>query len=91
MRFAIYLLFLVAMMLAAETGAATAQSGHYYPWCFRNDRTESSSLSCFYMTRDQCMATLSGLGGACIENPYPLPPATRGQADVSAPGRRIGR
>jgi hypothetical protein len=90
MRFA-YLLFLVAMMLAAETGAATAQSGRYYPWCFRNDRTESSSLSCFYMTRDQCMATLSGLGGACIQNPYRAPREAPGQADVSAPGRRIGR
>ena len=91
MRFAIYPLFLVAMMLVAETGAATAQSGRYYPWCFRNDRTVSNSLSCFYMTRDQCMATLSGLGGTCIENPLLLPPAARGQADVSTPSRGIRR
>ena len=91
MRFAIYSLFPVAIMLAAETGAATAQSGRYYPWCFRNDRTQSSSLSCFYMTRDQCLATLSGLGGACVENPYLLPPTARGQADGSAPSRGIRR
>jgi len=91
MRFAIYSLFLVAITLAGDTGAATAQSGRYYPWCFRNDRTQSNSLSCFYTTRSQCMATLSGLGGTCVENPFLLPPAARGQADVSEPSRGIRR
>lgn len=77
MRLPIFLLLLlVAMMLAAEPGTATAQPAGSYPWCFRDNRS-GASLSCYFTTREQCMATLLGLGGICVQNPYRPPAAVR--------------
>jgi len=68
MRWSIYLpLLIVVMALLAQTHAVTAQSSRAYPWCSRDDRT--GSRSCSFATREQCMATMSGLGGRCYANP----------------------
>jgi len=42
-----------------------------YPWCAQyNSRFGSGALSCYYTSFQQCMATMSGIGGNCIRNPY---------------------
>lgn len=43
--------------------AAAAPS---YPWCARYS---TSGGECSFDTYDQCMATLSGIGGSCVDNP----------------------
>ena len=37
------------------------------PWCTIQALT--SSQQCFYRTREECMTTLSGMGGICVPNP----------------------
>ncbi len=64
-----------ALILVLSAGAlvqavpAQAQSAYSYPWCaLRADR--SGAQSCYYRTYEQCMATISGIGGSCIRSPY---------------------
>ena len=62
--------FAIAALLAAAT-AARAQSAYDYPWCAQyGDSNGPGATSCYYATREQCMQTLSGIGGNCIRSPY---------------------
>jgi hypothetical protein len=62
-------LFIAATSLS-ET-AASAQSAGSYPWCAIYYRMDSGGTpSCYFDTRPQCMETISGLGGLCVENQY---------------------
>jgi hypothetical protein len=63
--------FLVAAgALAAATSTSRAQ---YYPWCLIiSDKV--GSWTCYFATREQCMASAGGNVGFCTENPaYPGP------------------
>ena len=44
---------------------AEAQS---YPWCANYNR-DGGATNCGFSTYQQCMATVSGFGGSCGENP----------------------
>jgi len=73
----------LATALIAATSASRAQSAYDYPWCALYARS-TSATSCYYMTREQCMETLSGIGGTCIASPYyrgPPPPRRRRAPD----------
>ena len=60
----------VLALLAAAT-AGRAQSAYDYPWCaVYGDSDGPGSTSCYYATREQCLQTLSGIGGTCIRSPY---------------------
>jgi len=88
MRWSICLL-LVAMTLAAETRAATAQQTGSYPWCARDDRLPGSLPSCYFTSKEACMATLSGVGGTCLQNPNSLRTlAPQSPSAARPPGRR---
>jgi hypothetical protein len=66
----ILILLFIAATLAGETAAA-AQSARAYPWCAVYYKIDSSGTpSCSFDTHEQCMETISGLGGFCIENQY---------------------
>jgi hypothetical protein len=53
---------------AFASGAGHAQSPYSYRWCALNgDR--SGATTCYFQTRAQCEATISGIGGSCIRNP----------------------
>jgi Protein of unknown function (DUF3551) len=48
-----------------------ARATSYWPWCSQYfDR--STARQCAYSSREQCMATVSGIGGICYANPYGL-------------------
>jgi hypothetical protein len=51
-----------------EAGA----QGRYYPWCARYD---PYSIVCGFDTRQQCLETVSGVGGYCQQNVMPPPVA----------------
>jgi hypothetical protein len=70
MRLPVLSLFVIAAALLVEMQAASAQSPSNYPWCARAYKMESSSISCYFTSREQCMTTLSGIGGFCFESPY---------------------
>jgi Protein of unknown function (DUF3551) len=47
-----------------------------YPWCAYYDFFEGGATNCGFSTLQQCMATVSGIGGSCGANPqYQSPPA----------------
>jgi hypothetical protein len=60
--------FVLAAAFLGAPQAASAQSPNSYPWCaklyLRGDPT-----SCYYASRELCMATVSGIGGYCFQNP----------------------
>lgn len=53
--------------LFAIAGAAPA-SATDYPWCQRTFNN-GGTPQCTFMTFRQCQATISGIGGDCIQNP----------------------
>jgi Protein of unknown function (DUF3551) len=70
MRLPILTLLFVAATSAGET-AASAQSAGSYPWCAIYYTIDSNGTpSCSFDTRQQCMETISGIGGFCVENQY---------------------
>lgn len=57
-----------ALMGDARPSAARA----WYPWCAQYaDR--SGITSCLFSTFEQCLATVRGIGGSCVQNWYPAP------------------
>jgi hypothetical protein len=77
MRLPVLSLFLVTAALLGATKVAFAQLAYSYPWCFY-DVGRTDHLSCAFTSREQCMATLWGIGGICTQSPYYHPqPAPR--------------
>jgi Protein of unknown function (DUF3551) len=70
-------IFLIAAALLSEIQATSAQSPTSYPWCARYFDRKGGATSCYFTSKEQCMTTVSGLGGFCYESPYyyPAPPA----------------
>jgi len=63
------LLALLGLGAVVQTQPSTAQTPYDYPWCaLRGDR--SGAQSCYYTSWEQCKASLRGIGGTCIRNPY---------------------
>jgi Protein of unknown function (DUF3551) len=71
MRLPILWPFLIAAALLGEVEGAAAQSAYSYPWCARYFAHEfAGATSCYFNSYQQCMTTLSGVGGYCFESPY---------------------
>jgi Protein of unknown function (DUF3551) len=73
MRMPIITLFVIAAALLGATQISDAQSPYSYPWCAvpsGGDNSGGGAMSCYYTSWQQCMTTLSGIGGNCIESPY---------------------
>jgi Protein of unknown function (DUF3551) len=71
MRLPLLILLFIAVTLFGESIGASAQSARSYPVCaiyYGIDAT--STPSCSFDTREQCMETISGIGGYCVENQY---------------------
>lgn len=59
------------LALAAATGAivlvADAAQAQVLPWCgITND---DGNTECVYYTEQECLQTMSGVGGVCVRNP----------------------
>jgi hypothetical protein len=70
-------LFLASLLIAAAmlTTAAPGRAEEPYAWCaIYSGGREGGGTNCGFVTWAQCMATISGIGGTCIDNPaYPGP------------------
>ena len=67
-------LVLAFLVAATATAAATSPSrAQYYPWCLViSDKL--GAWTCYFKTREQCMASAGGNVGFCTQNPaYPGP------------------
>jgi hypothetical protein len=60
-----------ALLAAPQTAQARE-----YPWCARYDW---STYNCGFVSFQQCLATISGVGGRCEQNPRYVPPQTSGK------------
>ena len=69
------LLFAAALIAAASALASSAQAQNY-PWCaVYGGGMGGGGQNCGFTTFEQCMATLSGMGGFCNRNTQYVPPA----------------
>ncbi len=63
---------MVALLADARPGAAR----EWYPWCAQYYDMRNIT-ECTFNTFEQCQASISGIGGNCIQNWYPPPAAPR--------------
>jgi hypothetical protein len=78
------LLVLTAMLtvVGATTARAVAQN---YPWCTYY-AVKGGATNCGFTTYEQCMTTLSGMGGFCALNTQYVPPPGPHLQYVPPPG-----
>jgi hypothetical protein len=70
MRLPILSLCLITAALVGETQAIYAQAAaESYPWCALYDK-RGGARSCYYASYEQCMTTIFGIGGFCVQSPY---------------------
>jgi Protein of unknown function (DUF3551) len=65
-------LFVLGLFVAATAIARPAQAQNY-PWCARYG-TPYDDTSCGFTSYEQCMASVSGIGGFCERNDTYKPP-----------------
>ena len=73
-KIAIFGLFAMAILALSSPQPASAQMREY-PWCARYDWT---TTNCGFVSFQQCLATISGIGGRCEPNPRYVPRQRRG-------------
>jgi Protein of unknown function (DUF3551) len=64
-----FLVFSILAIPAALT-ISTARAYDPYPWCAVYGVSMSGSSNCGLTTWQQCMATVSGIGGSCEPNQF---------------------
>jgi hypothetical protein len=67
-------LLVIGGMLLAAAAFSTPALAQNYPWCAYEGTGDGVATNCGFETREQCMATLSGLGGYCAPNNTYVPP-----------------
>ena len=74
MKHALFALALAATSAATGTSAKAQEKAPDYPWCANYTK---GSTSCSFVTFEQCMADVSGIGGFCERNTsyHPAAPA----------------
>ncbi len=78
MRPAIALAILAGSLLVGPSAAAgswgNSWSGRWnYPWC-AEITSDKTTPECSYESQAQCLATVWGVGGMCVLNPWYVPP-----------------
>lgn len=65
-----------AVVLAIAGGMTTPAQAQNYPWCaYYGGVMGGGGTNCGFTTFEQCMATVSGIGGFCDRNTQYQPPA----------------
>lgn len=66
-------IFVAGVIVAAAALPSGAQAQNY-PWCAVYGGKNGGGQNCGFLTFEQCMATLSGMGGFCNRNTQFVPP-----------------
>lgn len=69
MRILLIGLGVVAVVSAADIRTGSAQGYYDNNWCIADGLHGGGSMDCTYRTFQQCLASRSGNGGMCMENP----------------------
>jgi hypothetical protein len=69
-------LFMLALAIAAIAAGSSVQAESNYPWCaYYSGGDNGGGTNCGFTTFEQCMATVSGIGGFCQNNDWYHAPA----------------
>ena len=81
---------MLALLLLCAIAHRPAAAEIHRPWCV--GYTATISLSCTFVSFEQCMETARGGGGSCMQNPWYLQYGERGQTTDAkqSSGRRSG-
>jgi len=74
-----HLLFALGILVVVTVGVGTPAQAQNYPWCAHYG-TDFSGNNCGFTTFEQCLVTLSGIGGFCERNTQYVPPTRPGPA-----------
>ena len=61
-------------IVAATTVLNTSTKAQNYPWCAYYGSKEGGGTNCGFTTFQQCLDTVSGIGGFCNWNTQYVPP-----------------
>ncbi|MGB6537190.1 MAG: DUF3551 domain-containing protein [Xanthobacteraceae bacterium] len=61
-------LFFVAATFVAAAALGTPAQAQNYPWCANYSGHGGGGTNCGFTSFQQCMATVSGIGGFCDQN-----------------------
>jgi len=72
----IKLLLSVLTVFAAAIGLVTSAKTQNYPWCAQyGGGNMGGAMNCGFVSFEQCLATVRGIGGFCMQNnTYQAPP-----------------
>jgi Protein of unknown function (DUF3551) len=81
------LLMFVLIVLLGMATIGTRTEAQNYPWCAHYGGL--GGTNCGFTTYEQCMATISGMGGSCMQNtqyaaPVPSPTSRRPASPAAA-------
>jgi len=68
------LLLFIAGVFAAILCIEKPAEAQNYPWCAEYGGTPSGLTNCGFVTFQQCLDTISGIGGFCVRNNTYQPP-----------------
>lgn len=69
-----FLLFVLGILFVT-TVIVTRANAQNYPWCaYYSGGQGGGGTNCGFTTFQQCMATVSGIGGFCNQNTQYVPP-----------------
>ena len=67
---------LAAAVVALVGDPRPSAAREWYPWCAQYADMRAAT-ECSFTSFEQCLATLSGIGGSCIQNWRPAPAEPR--------------
>ena len=82
-------LFLTLGILVAITAIGTRAEAQNYPWCaIYGGGSAGGGRNCGFNTFEQCLATISGIGGTCQQNTTYQGPASASSSSTNYQQRK---
>jgi Protein of unknown function (DUF3551) len=69
-----HLPFLLGILVIVAATATNAEAQNY-PWCAQYAGGGGGATNCGFISYAQCMQTLQGMGGFCVQNTQYIAPA----------------
>ena len=77
-------LFALSVVAVAAIGVVTQAKAQNYPWCSIYSDGSGGSKNCGFVTFEQCMENVRGIGGFCQQNDwYRPPPGAKGRVPTT--------
>jgi Protein of unknown function (DUF3551) len=80
------LLLIIVITVGAPILFGRSAEAQNYPWCAQYSVGDENGLNCGFISFEQCMVTVRGIGGFCMQNnTYQAPSGSH----PSVPRRRL--